>query len=507
MKKILILATSILLSGVMLASCGKNNNNNQDSPTVTPIKHHLIGFYVDDVLYSTIQVEENKTINEKDIASPKKDGFTFVGWKNSIGDLFDFNQTITSSFNLYAYFELNGKGNPHEGENDLSVTDTKDPTKTYSLVIGWYGKSATSGIDKTLMQHIYNNFIKYFRAQNVEEEVINNITVRQYGDENTKVGPMGELINNDGDVDILLGVGVNITTTGKVTTVSRTDGVTFGEKASRSIALVKETTLGRNLFDYISSADGQQFFNYDYHFAGDIKSSFIVNFYVNETLYISTSVNRGELINIASIKEPTDGDKVFRYWGDKDGREFDFTTKVNDDISLYAVFKDPALEDPHKGESELNVKDTKDASKTYSLVIGWYGLTSTSGIDEATMQHIYKNIRTYLIGENVSNDVLDKISVREYTSAKIADVGTLVNTDGDVDIFMGAGGNMTSKGNIQTVTPEDLKTDFTITGKEVTKTGRAIGLLKESTLARQVFTFITSEEGKQILDYNYHYTK
>ena len=66
---------------------------------------------------------------------------------------------------------------------------------------------------------------------------------------------------------------------------------------------------------------------------------------------------------------------------------------------------------------------------------------------------------------------------------------------------------MTSKGNIQTVTPEDLKTGFTITGKEVTKTGRAIGLLKESTLARQVFTFITSEEGKQILDYNYHYTK
>ena len=35
----------------------------------------------------------------------------------------------------------------------------------------------------------------------------------------------------------------------------------------------------------------------------------------------------------------------------------------------------------------------------------------------------------------------------------------------------------------------------------------AIGLLKESTLGRQVFTFMTSEEGKQILDYNYHYVK
>ena len=87
MKKILTLATSILLSGVMLTSCGKNNNH--DEPTVAPIKHHLIGFYVDNVLYSTIQVEENKVINEADIATPKKDGFTFVGWKNSNGDLFD----------------------------------------------------------------------------------------------------------------------------------------------------------------------------------------------------------------------------------------------------------------------------------------------------------------------------------------------------------------------------------------------------------------------------------
>ncbi len=502
MKNKFVLATSLLLSGLILTSCNKNNNTD----VVEPIKHYLVSFYVDNDLYMTAQVEKNKTIDVT-IPEPEKDGFIFKGWKDDSENDFDLNSTITSSINLYAYFEIDGNtiSDPHEGENSLNVTDIKDSSKKYSLVIGWYGKSETSGINKELMQHIYKNIISYLKFNNVDDNDINKISVRQYGDENTKVGPMGELINNDGDVDIVLGVGVNITTTGKVETIKRVDGITFGEKSGRSMALLKDNYIAKDLFDYLSTEDGMKLFIYDNHFINDVSSSYVVSFYVDNKLYLAIEVARNELINKEAINEPIK-DTKFLYWASEDGKEFDFTTKINKNFNLYAVFE--SVNDPHEGENLLNVTDIKDVNKTYSLVIGWYGNTSTSGIDEKVMQHIYKNILTYFESINTSSDILNNISVRKYgeEGTNITDTGKLVNEDGQVDIFMGAGKNMTSKGQIQTVV--DNGTTFRTDGITINNvTNRSIGLLKDTTIGRELYTFITSEDGKKIFDYNYHYSK
>ncbi len=355
------------------------------------------------------------------------------------------------------------------------------------------------------MQHIYKNIISYLKFNNVDDNDINKISVRQYGDENTKVGPMGELINNDGDVDIVLGVGVNITTTGKVETIKRVDGITFGEKSGRSMALLKDNNIANDLFDYLSTEDGMKLFIYDNHFVNDVSSSYVVSFYVDNKLYLTIEVTRNELINKEAINEPIK-DTKFLYWASEDGKEFDFTTKITKNFNLYAVFE--SVNDAHEGENLLNVTDIKDVNKTYSLVIGWYGNKSTSGIDEKVMQHIYKNILTYFESINTSSDILNNISVRKYgeEGTNITDTGKLVNEDGQVDIFMGAGKNMTSKGQIQTVV--DNGTTFRTDGITINNvTNRSIGLLKDTTIGRELYTFITSEDGKKIFDYNYHYSK
>jgi len=113
MKNKFVLATSLLLSGLILTSCNKNNNTD----VVEPIKHYLVSFYVDNDLYMTAQVEKNKTIDVT-IPEPEKDGFIFKGWKDDSENDFDLNSTITSSINLYAYFEIDGNtiSDPHEGE-------------------------------------------------------------------------------------------------------------------------------------------------------------------------------------------------------------------------------------------------------------------------------------------------------------------------------------------------------------------------------------------------------
>ncbi len=499
MKRKLMLISSLLLGGIILTGC--NNANNNEQPVEPIVNKYLVSFYVDGVVNQTLQVSENSLIDTSKITTPSKSGYTFVSWQNSAGNDVDFSTLkVTSNLDLYAYFEINGV-NPHDGESSLHVEDSKDSSKTYSLVIGWYGKSTTSGVDKELMQHAYKNIITYLTANGVEDSVLSSISVRRYGDEDTKVGPMGTLINNDGDVDIIIGVGKNLTTTGGVSSIERVDNLKIGSVEGRSIALLKETTLGKDLFDYITSTDGIKFFDLEYHFDGQIKSVFTVNFYVDETKYLSVSVNKNETIDSTAIANPTRGEDTFLYWATSDGIEYDFTIKVTKDFDLYAKFQ--AKGDPHEGESSLSVTDTKDINKTYSIVIGWYGKSATSGIDEALMQHAYKNIRTYLEDNNVSSTVIDNITVRQYGTSDtgVADLGAYVNADNDVNILLGTGNNIDdpTKGNVTCTTKSG---PFTING--ITK--RYFALVNSNSDAESLYNYMVSEDGIKFFDLSYHYT-
>ncbi len=261
-RRLPIIATSIA-SLLFLGSCAEE----LPAPDVEEYAHHyLVSFYVDNELYQTARVKEGETVGDI-IEAPTKDDYNFVGWQTSDGVAFDLNATvINSSLDVYAKFELKSKPVTSEDEASLNVTDTKDPTKDYFLVIGWYGKTSKSGLDADLMKHFYLNVRVFLRAKGVSEDDLAKISVRQYGDADTDVAPMGKLINADGDVDILVGVGSNLSDAdkGNVPSLELDGGIPMGGQ-TRYIARLTENETGKLLYDFIKTDIGLKMFDESFY--------------------------------------------------------------------------------------------------------------------------------------------------------------------------------------------------------------------------------------------------
>ena len=413
-RKLPIIATS-LMSLLFLGSCAETlpPENEQNYA-----HYYLVSFYVDNDLYRTARVKEGETIGEI-IEAPTKDDYNFVGWQTSDGVAFDLaTSTVNSSVSLYANFELISKPSTGEDESTLNVTDTKDPTKDYYLVIGWYGKSGTSGIDKATMQHFYANVRVYLRANGASEDDLANISVREYGTD-LKVAETGELVNADGDVDLFFGMTDNIEDKGNIQCIEVSDMYTINSADSRVTGLLTNNQIAKQLFDFLSTDLGKQMFD--------------SNFYLNPS----------------------------------------------------EIPENPA-------ESTSNVEDAKDPNKTYSLVVGWYGKSSTSHVTVEIMEHFYSNLKIYLEASGVSNDDINAVSIRRYgdESTKVDPMAELVNNDGDVDILVGVGnkyGNLTALETIE---------DIPMGGSE-----RNIIRLSEDEIGKNLCNFIsTTDAGKKMFD-------
>ena len=68
---------------------------------------------------------------------------------------------------------------------------------------------------------------------------------------------MGSAINTDGDVEIFIGAGNNLKTTGGVEYVTRTGPLTINGAENRYIYLLKDNALAQFVYDYMISDDGQ----------------------------------------------------------------------------------------------------------------------------------------------------------------------------------------------------------------------------------------------------------
>ena len=141
-------------------------------------------------------------------------------------------------------FVLNEADIPENpAESTSNVEDVKDPNKTYSLVVGWYGKSSTSHVTVEIMEHFYSNLKIYLEATGVSDEEINAVSIRRYGDASTSVDPMAKLVNDDGDVDILVGVGKKY---GDLTALETIESIPMGG-SERNIIRLSEDEIGKNL--------------------------------------------------------------------------------------------------------------------------------------------------------------------------------------------------------------------------------------------------------------------
>lgn len=143
-----------------------------------------------------------------------------------------------------------------EGQEALAPIELSD----LDLVIGWYAKTSTTGLDQAIIDSFTESLTDYIGGLEtaIGGGIEINIVIREYSAD-LDVAGVGEKVNDDGDVDILLGMGNNITTTGKIDVVERVDNYTMGGK-SRNIARLTEDDLTVLAFSWLKTDEVRALF-------------------------------------------------------------------------------------------------------------------------------------------------------------------------------------------------------------------------------------------------------
>lgn len=131
----------------------------------------------------------------------------------------------------------------------------KDELPTYYLVVGWYAKTTTSGLSETQIEKWTVDLHAFLRSEcDATDEQIGLVSIRGY---NGDVAAMGGLINDDGDVDLLIGVGNNINSTGGVSIIEKQGEIPMGGK-SRYIARLTDKEVAIKVYEWLKTPDGHE---------------------------------------------------------------------------------------------------------------------------------------------------------------------------------------------------------------------------------------------------------
>ena len=262
-KKILF-AFLIAFMVLTLGACGNPDNPDPVTPDEPVVTTYTVIFESEGVRFATAKVKEGEKVTG-DIGTPSKEGFSFVGW--FIGD----EQINLSDYVVNKNVTLTAKFASDEIDNSLDVNAKKEAGKSYTLVIGWWEVNdpndpdkKTSYLTSEIVQKFYTNVNLYLKVKGLTDAEIKNVQFRNYS--TATVAQMGELVNADGDVDIMIGVGNNINSTAGVSLYEASNDnkfqTTMGTTpTNRYVALTSYASeLGVNVFDWLRTEVGKTAF-------------------------------------------------------------------------------------------------------------------------------------------------------------------------------------------------------------------------------------------------------
>ena len=268
-KKILLLVLVSVFAFVMIG-CGKekptdNPTPEDPTPTEEPVKQTFtVIFNVDGVRFATAKVKDGEKVTSE-IATPSKEGYSFLGWYEGETKVDLATYIVTKDVTFEAKFVKD------EIDNSLDVNAKKEAGKTYTLVIGWWEvknpddpDKKTSYLTDEVVQKFYANVNLYLKVKGLTEDEIKNVQFRNYS--TATVAEMGALVNADGDVDIMIGVGNNINSTAGVSLYEGSNDNKFATTmgttpTSRYVALTSVATeLGVNVYDWLTTEIGKSAF-------------------------------------------------------------------------------------------------------------------------------------------------------------------------------------------------------------------------------------------------------
>ena len=262
-KKFLGLLT--LLASLTLAGCAqpaKQSQSQQGGQSSTVVTNrHTIKFENNGERVATEIVKDGEKLTKEQVPSAPRapEGYEFVGWAIEGDEVVDPTTVeITADITFHAIFQK-------EAEGGLSVDDVKEAGKDYYLVLGWWEVNdpndptkVTSHLTKATVRLFYQNVIDYLKAAGATDENIANIQFRNYS--TATVAEMGEKINADADVDIMIGVGNNINSTAGVSLYENSNDYKFqtpmGDGTARYVACTSVASdLGVSTYKWLKNTD------------------------------------------------------------------------------------------------------------------------------------------------------------------------------------------------------------------------------------------------------------
>lgn len=450
MKKILSFLLIFVFS-VSLIGCKKTNNDKEETETPT-VEKYTVRFYTGETLYKTLKIEKDHTIGKSAVENPTLEGFEFVSWKDENNNEVDLDTyKVTKAVKFYATFK------EVVTDDTLVVDATKEEGKTYYLVVGWWETTAlnddgtpkvTSSLTVDTVRVFYANLKLYLKAYGATDEELKQVQFRNYS--SAGVAEMGEAINADGDVDLVIGVGNNINSTAKVSLFEGNDGKTTAkmgtQSLSRYVALPEHENMNKvaiSIFDWIKTEIGQTAFTTQLDASkitvvpertDDINVTVTIHG-LNEDTKVTTMTSKQDTIEVPEI-EVKEGFKFLGYAITADATKADVLATVGTALTFADI--ESLLNDTNTLELyPVIVEEIIDTD--YDLVV-YIHVTDKSKLSVAEADLLVLRFKESLTEEKNINFVY-------VTEGLAADFLAKINEDiqNGVNIDVVIGGNATTK--------------------------------------------------------------
>lgn len=526
MKKHLIaVLIAIVACLVALSGCAAVKGLQRDVQVILENDGEYVGTY-------TVNQFNNAVVPEME-----KEDLMFRGWSvledwtEEDGDYY-----LTENTGLIRYDDIKD----FVVGDSLSITlyAAYAPIPERDLVIAWYDKETTSGLNQSYMDSFKTQLYAYLTSQGYSPESM-DIVIRGYSGD---VGTTCSEIMKDSDVDIMVGWSStsNITNTGGLVEgedfIENNGGITIGAK-ERYAARLTDTELCNLVYKWIfeeysetglpedpepaTEADlviawyNRHTDSTDSGLTQEIMDSFAtaLNAYLTTQGYnpsdmqIVVRAYSGAVgDSCASILQTGDVD-IMVGWssnidttgGMTEGTDFIMNVGgvsigtaeryaallTNTELSklvytwIFDTYSDVTL--PEIPETPVDPDPQPEPQS--QLVIGWYAKSETSGLDQTIISVFTRGLKEYLESSGTECDVI----VRGY-DGKVAEVESAVASDGDVDLMIG----------MKDFSPEGLieQQDDVPMGE---KTGRRIHLLDDGEVSKLVYDWLKTDEARALL--------
>lgn len=518
----------VMCLAVVLSGCSLTKSLEKDIQVVLENEGEYVGTY-------TVNIFNNAVVPEQ-----TKAGYKFVGWsaKEDWTEGVDSTDLLTENTGLIRYDDIKDYVVGESQSVTLYAAYTAIPRR--DLVIAWYDKETTSGLNQGYMDAFRDNLYAYLTTEGYTPESM-DIVIRGYAGD---VGTTCSEIMKDGDVDIMVGWSSTGNLTGTGGLVEGTDfienngGVLIGAK-ERYAARISDTELCKLVYTWIfeeysdtpltpdpeptpdpdptpdpePTPDATRLVVAWYDlpatsglndmiisaFTKGLEDYLVASSYTLADITLDVRGYEGDVEtscgaimqdgdvdimlgwggNIGSKGGMTEGtDYLEHVSGIPMGGETRYITRNTDTEIVNLVFDWLQTADAQAYLAEPAVTDTK-------LVVGWYGKTSTTGLDQTIIDGFTAALNAYIAELGFAEGEVEVV-VREYAAdLDVAGVGTAVNTDGDVDILLGMGNNITTTGKIETLERVD---DYAMGEKS-----RNIARLTDDILTVTVFDWLQTD--------------